>query len=56
MGNGVTKVYLGLWIQREKLLSAFVPVDLIQLVCLPGILRTQTPWKKTESIQNNLLS
>lgn len=30
--------YLCLRIQSEKLLSAFVPVDLIELVCLPDIL------------------
>lgn len=36
------EAYLCLWIQGEKLLSAFVPVDLIQLVRLPDILQTHT--------------
>lgn len=53
----VTKssIYLGFWIQREKLLSAFIPVHLIQLVRLPGILRTQTPPKKATSVKFNCL-
>lgn len=34
--------YLCLRVQSKKLLSAFVPVDLIELVCLPGILHKQT--------------
>lgn len=42
MGNvSESSTHLGFWIQREKLLSAFIPVDLIQLVRLPGVLRTQ---------------
>lgn len=53
IGNGVNKsaIYLGFWVQREQPLSAFISVDLIQLVCLPGILRKQKPRKKTESIK-----
>lgn len=41
--------YLCLRIQSEKLLSAFVPVDLIELVCLPDILHMQT---NTHTVRN----
>lgn len=51
-----SSTHLGFWIQREKLLSAFIPVDLIQLVCLPGVLRTQTPPKKATSVMFYCLS
>lgn len=38
--------YLRFRIQGEKLLSAFVPVDLIELVCLPHVLqRAQSQTK-----------
>lgn len=38
----LSTVYLCLGVQREKLLPAFIPVDLIELVCLPGVLHTHT--------------
>ena len=31
--------YLCLWVQRKQSLPHFVPVHLIELVCLPGVLR-----------------
>lgn len=39
--RNILTVYLCLRIQREKLLSALIPVDLVELVRLPGILHTQ---------------
>lgn len=43
--NGGNRSNLGFWVQREKLQSAIVPVDLIQLIRLPRKLETKQRWK-----------